>query len=336
VSCVSQLPAQQSHDELQDIVLSLQTSPSGLHPIGLRQIPIVSPALMTHVTGLRDPPGRPVEPQQSPSLMQRSPTTWQPLAGWQTKTPVGPHGAQARLQQAPPQAGKPPSVLPVPLVPAPPQSWPSSSPQLAGPPGALAAQVPTAWFAAMLHVPVQQPEPTEQASPGCAQKEDAWHVPLAAQCFEQHVASEVQLLPTVEQLELRAVHVPPAQFWLQHWPLDVHAALSAVHAGYWHTPLTQSALQQSPFAVHPAPSLRQAPLPVKTPGKSAPGPPGPLALPEAPEPPPEPCPFPEPPTIKKLPEPAPPSPPTRFDVCAPHATTTASAMAPKSATPVRF
>jgi len=185
----------------------------------------------------------------------------------------------------------------------------------------------------MLHVPVQQPEPTEHASPGCAQKEDAWQVPLAAQCFEQHVASDVQLLPTVEQLELSAEHVPPAQFWLQHWPLDVHAALSATHAGYWQTPPTQSPLQQSPFAVHPAPSLRQAPLPVKTPGKSAPGPP---ALPEPPAPPEEPCPFPEPPSIKKLPEPAPPSPPTRFDVCAPQATTTASAMAPKSATPVRF
>jgi hypothetical protein len=181
----------------------------------------------------------------------------------------------------------------------------------------------------MLHTPVQQPEPMEHESPGCAQKDDAWHVPLAAQCFEQQVASEVQLLPTVEQLELRAVHFPPAQFWLQHWPLDAHAALSATHAGYWHTPLTQSLLQQSPFVVHPAPSFRQDPLPVKTPGKSAPGPPGPPKLE------PVPCPFPDPPRIDPLPEPTPPS-PSRFDVCAPQATTTASARAPKSATPERL
>jgi hypothetical protein len=52
VSWFSQLPAQQSQDELQDIVLSLHTSPSGLQPIGLRQTPILSPELMTHVTGL--------------------------------------------------------------------------------------------------------------------------------------------------------------------------------------------------------------------------------------------------------------------------------------------
>jgi hypothetical protein len=178
----------------------------------------------------------------------------------------------------------------------------------------------------MVQVPVQQPEPTEHASPGCAQKDEAWHVPLAAQCFEQHVASEVQPLPTVEQLELRAVHFPPAQFWLQHWPLEAHAPLSATQAGYWQTPLTQSPLQQSPLVVHPAPSLRHAPFPVNTPGKRAPGPP---ALPD-------PCPFPEPPRIDPLPKPAPPSPPNKFDVFAPHATTTQSARAPKSATPVRL
>jgi hypothetical protein len=109
VSCVSQLPAQQSHDELHDIVASLQTSPSGLQPIGLRQTPTLEPAAMTQVTGLCDPPGSPAEPQQSLSCVQMSPTTWQPLAGWQMSTPVGPHGAHARLQHAPPHAGRPPS-----------------------------------------------------------------------------------------------------------------------------------------------------------------------------------------------------------------------------------
>jgi hypothetical protein len=33
--------------------------------------------------------------------MHRSPTTRQPLAGWQIFTPVGPKGAQSRLQQSP-------------------------------------------------------------------------------------------------------------------------------------------------------------------------------------------------------------------------------------------
>jgi hypothetical protein len=75
VSMVSQLPLQQSHDALHDIVASLQTSPSGLQPMGLRQTPTVAPAVMLHVTGLVGPPGRPLDPQQSVSLVQRSPTT---------------------------------------------------------------------------------------------------------------------------------------------------------------------------------------------------------------------------------------------------------------------
>lgn len=123
VSCVSQLPAQQSHDELHDIVCSLQTSPLGLQPIGKRQIPMAPPPLLSHVTGLPEPPGRPVAPQQSMSAVQRSPTGWQPLAGWHTSTPVGPHGAHARLQHGPPHVGIPPSrnVAP-PSAALPPQS----------------------------------------------------------------------------------------------------------------------------------------------------------------------------------------------------------------------
>jgi hypothetical protein len=65
VSCVSQLPLQQSHDELQDMTLSLHTSPSGLHPMGLRQTPTVPGVETTHVTGCFEPPGSPVDPQQS-------------------------------------------------------------------------------------------------------------------------------------------------------------------------------------------------------------------------------------------------------------------------------
>jgi hypothetical protein len=75
VSFTSQLPLQQSHEALQELVCSLHTSPSGLHPIGFRQTPMVFGCAMTHVTGCPDPPGRPADPQQSLSLVQRSPTT---------------------------------------------------------------------------------------------------------------------------------------------------------------------------------------------------------------------------------------------------------------------
>jgi hypothetical protein len=78
---VSQLPAQQSHEELQLMVASLQTSPFGLHPIGLRQTPSVPPEITQAPACLS---------QQSESWVQTSPTTWHPLAGWQTSTPVGP------------------------------------------------------------------------------------------------------------------------------------------------------------------------------------------------------------------------------------------------------
>jgi hypothetical protein len=74
VSCVSQLPLQQSHDLLHDIVASLQMSPFGLHPDGFWQMP-TPPSVALHVTG---PPvgmrGLPADPQQSPSFAQRSPT----------------------------------------------------------------------------------------------------------------------------------------------------------------------------------------------------------------------------------------------------------------------
>jgi hypothetical protein len=90
VSWFSQLPLQQSHDALHDCVFSLQTSPSGLQPIGVRQMPTVLGGVISQVMGFPDPPGKPADPQQSPSRVQRSPTGWHPLAGWQTSTPVGP------------------------------------------------------------------------------------------------------------------------------------------------------------------------------------------------------------------------------------------------------
>ena len=51
VSAFSQLPEQQLQDALHDIASNLQTSPSGLQPIGLRQTPTVKGAVISHVTG---------------------------------------------------------------------------------------------------------------------------------------------------------------------------------------------------------------------------------------------------------------------------------------------
>jgi hypothetical protein len=81
VSWVSQLPLQQSHEALQLIVFSLQTSPFGLHPTGLRHTPSGPPPEKSHVMFPDPGPGSPAEPQQSESFAQTSPTTWQPLAG---------------------------------------------------------------------------------------------------------------------------------------------------------------------------------------------------------------------------------------------------------------
>jgi hypothetical protein len=81
VSLFSQLPLQQSHEALQLIVFSLQTSPFGLHPTGLRHTPSGPPPEKSHVMFPDPGPGSPAEPQQSESFAQTSPTTWQPLAG---------------------------------------------------------------------------------------------------------------------------------------------------------------------------------------------------------------------------------------------------------------
>jgi hypothetical protein len=230
VSSVSQLPLQQSHDELHDIVLSLQTSPSGLQPIGLRHTPTDPPALLSQVTGLPDPPGRPEAPQQSVSLVQRSPTTWHPLAGWQTKTPVGPQGAQARLQHGPPHSGRPASLVAEPASATPPQIIPSVRPQFAAPPGAAVAQVPRREPEARVQLPAQQSASVEQASPPWMQKDDAWHVPPVHRLEQQSPFVE-QAFPSVAQLVLSAWHVPPVHCWLQQAALPVQLAPSPAHAG---------------------------------------------------------------------------------------------------------
>ena len=86
-------------------------------------------------------PGRPLSgspPQQSASFRQRSPVTWQPLAGWQIARPLGP-GAQTRLQQ---------SLQP-------PHTSPSTPPQRLGPEGGC-AQTPTLAPEALVQVALQQ------------------------------------------------------------------------------------------------------------------------------------------------------------------------------------
>jgi len=63
----------------------------------------LAPGNLEHTTfelGFWVPPpfGKPSAPQQSVSSWQISPVGRQPLAGWQIMIPVGPKGAQLRLQ----------------------------------------------------------------------------------------------------------------------------------------------------------------------------------------------------------------------------------------------
>jgi hypothetical protein len=218
VSCVSQLPLQQSQDALQDVVMSLHTSPSGLQPIGLRHTPTTLGGVMSHVTGLLGPFGIPAEPQQSLSCAQMSPTTWQPLAGWQTSTFVGPYGAHRRLQHAPPQLGSPASLTTVPPSGAiPPHTVPSTALQFAGPAGAC-PQVPreTPESPAMVQMPPQQSEPVWQTSPVWPQNEETAQTPPWQSAEQQsellpHALPSVRQPPGSSDAHLPVVHVP-----LQH------------------------------------------------------------------------------------------------------------------------
>jgi hypothetical protein len=99
------------------------------------------------------------------SLVQMSPTRWHPLAGWQTRTPVGPHGAHERLQQAPPHDGIPPSMMTMPpsaVVPA--QSMPSVRLQLAPVVGGE-PHTPSGCVPDLVQTPEQQSPPLAHASP---------------------------------------------------------------------------------------------------------------------------------------------------------------------------
>jgi hypothetical protein len=87
---VSELPAQQLVLALHDVNSSLQMAPAGLHELPLSQRPIGLLSSLLHWTFDVSPSGRVAEPQQSESWAQISPVGWQPLGGWQMKTPVGP------------------------------------------------------------------------------------------------------------------------------------------------------------------------------------------------------------------------------------------------------
>jgi hypothetical protein len=167
-----QLPEQQSQEELQDVPWSLQTSPLGLQPVGRVQTPTVNGAVMVQTAA--GWPGR--LPQQSEFCVQRSPTGWQPLAGWQTNTPVGPYGKQARLQHGPPHVAG--------VIPGGPQTSPSVNPQLDGPVGG-SPQIPTVLGAVMLQLPPQQSAADVHTSFVWRQNEDGEQTPLL-QNLEQH------------------------------------------------------------------------------------------------------------------------------------------------------
>jgi hypothetical protein len=162
-----------------------------------------------------------------------SPIVWQPVAGWQTNTPVGPHGAHERLQQAPPHEGMAASVVmtaPPSVIAVPPQSIPSTSPQLAGPPGGASAQVPTVLPEGTLQMPAQQSAPAAQMSPPCPHHDEGWHVPEAHRP-EQHAAPLVHELPSVVHVDEIEAHVPPVQVCEQHCPSVLQASPTVAHAG---------------------------------------------------------------------------------------------------------
>src|SRR5690348_960385 len=103
-------------------------------------------------------------------------------------------------------------------------------------------------------MPPQHSASCAQASPSCTQYDDGPHTPEVLQSCEQHSVLPPHGLPSVLQVVLSGVHLPPEQLPPQHWPLSVHAALSAVHWFVWHTPPTQLVEQQSVFALHDEPA----------------------------------------------------------------------------------
>jgi hypothetical protein len=181
---------------------------------------------------------------------------WQPVAGWQTNTPVGPHGAHERLQQLPPHEGMPPSATP-PTVP--PQRTPSGIWQFAGPVGG-GPHVPSVAPAGTLQLPPQQSVPVWHVSPCWLQKDPCWQVP-PLQRPEQQSVLEVHALPSVLHIGLSAAHRPLVQLPLQHWLPVVHAVPSGLQLGKAQAPPVQTPLQHTELEAHALPSCVHPPSP---------------------------------------------------------------------------
>ncbi len=190
-------------------------------------------------------PGRPdpCAPQQSLSFVHRSPSTWQPSAGWQIFTPVLTYGAQRRLQQ------------PLQSV----HTVPSRPPLQKVAPAGGAPQVPSVAPDAMLQMPPQHCVPVVQTSLFWTQYEELSEQWPAAQSWEQQSPLAAQALPAVLQLALSGTHLPPVQFPPQQSALAVQAWLSEMQVSPAHVPPVQVRAQQSVPVVQVAPAFPQIP-----------------------------------------------------------------------------
>jgi hypothetical protein len=75
--------------------------PAAVGP-GVRQTPTAPPFVEFEQTTAPSPSTpEPKAPQQSAFVRHKSPSTRHPCAGWHMLTPLGPYGAQSRLQQLP-------------------------------------------------------------------------------------------------------------------------------------------------------------------------------------------------------------------------------------------
>lgn len=178
-------------------------SPFGLQPVGLLHTPTGSVGLaLLHVwVGLV-----PCPPQQSLVFVQMSPTGLHPLAGWQMRTCVGPHGAQSRLQQAPPHAGKPLSRNPAsPAFCELEQTTPSRRLHCA-PVGGGCAHVPNVLPDGIVQMPPQQSVACSQMSPGCPQYDGCAQMPFS-QKLEQQSPPAAHVLPSDLHVVEMGVHV---------------------------------------------------------------------------------------------------------------------------------
>jgi hypothetical protein len=212
---------------------------------GLLQVPIggLVPAMIWHV--MLPEPGPPTgPPQQSVSLLQRSPTTRQPLATWQMWPPVA-VSAHRRLQQ---------------LVP-PVHACPSTE-QLPEPVAFKVWQTPADLPVAIRQELEQQSLFRKQMSFSDAQvapdpvQRPPWQLP------EQHCPLLVQLSPSVVQPPppVTAAQAPATQVLLQHSPSLAQVSVSDLQMVVPQWPPTQAPLQQPVVVVQAPPAAVQAPM----------------------------------------------------------------------------